>query len=87
MHITKLIAQSPSMDEIEKEMWMEYLPYMTELQKEKLKKILQTEKEKIDANEAKYELEMKKIDERMMELCPKDLKKSRQEFIEKLFNF
>lgn len=62
--LVELVRKTESMDETEKLYWCNILPSMTEEQKEKLFDILETERIKLAALEAKYQGEIKDLNAR-----------------------
>lgn len=78
--LVKLIKTTESMSEQERNYWFQILPIMTDKQVEKLRKILNQEKEQLATLDAKYEKEMKKLnDKHMAEWREFETKKAREE--------
>jgi len=62
--LVKLILETESMDDDEKQYWFDIMPSMTDDQIDRLFNILDTEKKKLDALEDKYQNEIKKLNEK-----------------------
>ena len=62
--LTKLIIQSESMTDDERQYWFQILPIMSEDQIKKFKDILDTEKKQLDTLDKEYEDQLKKLNSR-----------------------
>lgn len=62
--LIKLILETESMDDEEREYWFQILPIMTDDQIKKFREILVSEKEQLSKLDAEYEEELKKINEK-----------------------
>ena len=62
--LTDLIRKTGSMDATEKGYWLDLLPSMTDEQSERLYDILETERSKMADLEAKYQHEIKDLNQR-----------------------
>ena len=62
--LVKLIIETESMDDDEKQYWFDIMPSMTDDQIDRLFNILDTEKKKLEALEEKYQTEIKKLNEK-----------------------
>ncbi|MDD3646326.1 MAG: hypothetical protein PHH06_02865 [Candidatus Gracilibacteria bacterium] len=62
--LIKLILETESMDDDEKQYWFDIMPSMTNDQIDRLFNILDTEKKKLEALEEKYQTEIKKLNEK-----------------------
>jgi hypothetical protein len=62
--LVKLIKGTESMDDNEKQYWFDILPSMREEQVDRLFAILQSEKDKLDDLENRYQEEIKKLNEK-----------------------
>lgn len=77
--LVKLILETESMDDDEKQYWFDIMPSMTNDQIDRLFNILDTEKKKLDALEDKYQNEIKKLNEKhLIEWQEFQLKDSKQ---------
>ncbi|MDD3144958.1 MAG: hypothetical protein PHV23_02495 [Candidatus Gracilibacteria bacterium] len=77
--LVKLILETESMDDDEKQYWFDIMPSMTDDQIDRLFNILDTEKKKLDALEDKYQNEIKKLNEKhLIEWQEFQLKDSKQ---------
>ncbi|MDD2907497.1 MAG: hypothetical protein PHH98_02545 [Candidatus Gracilibacteria bacterium] len=77
--LVKLILETESMDDDEKQYWFDIMPSMTDDQIDRLFNILDTEKKKLDALEDKYQKEIKKLNEKhLIEWQEFQLKDSKQ---------
>jgi len=77
--LVKLILETESMDDDEKQYWFDIMPSMTDDQIDRLFNILDTEKKKLDALEDKYQNEIKKLNEKhLIEWQEYQLKDSKQ---------
>ncbi len=61
--LVKLVLNTESMDDQEKQYWFDIMPSMTEEQIDRLFDILETERRKLEELEIKYQQEMKKLNE------------------------
>ena len=62
--LIKLILETESMENDEKQYWFDIMPSMTDDQIDRLFNILDTEKKKLEALEEKYKDEIKKLNEK-----------------------
>lgn len=62
--LVKLILNTESMDDDEKQYWFDILPSMTDEQVDKLYNILETERKKLEELELKYQKEIKTLNEK-----------------------
>ncbi len=62
--LVKLVTETGSMDDDEKQYWFDILPSMTDNQVDRLFNILDTEKKKLEALEDKYQKEIKNLNEK-----------------------
>lgn len=62
--LVKLILETESMDEDEKQYWFDIMPSMTDSQIDRLFNILDTEKKKLQALDEKYQKEIKNLNEK-----------------------
>jgi len=77
--LIKLILETESMDNDEKQYWFDIMPSMTNDQVDRLFSILDTEKRKLEALEDKYQTEIKKLNEKhLIEWQEFQLKDSKQ---------
>lgn len=77
--LVKLILETESMDDDEKQYWFDIMPSMTDDQIDRLFNILDTEKKKLNALEDKYQNEIKKLNEKhLIEWQEFQLKDSKQ---------
>lgn len=81
--LLKLVLETESMDNDEKQYWFDILPSMTDDQVDRLFNILDTEKKKLEALEDKYQDEIKELNEKHLiewqEFQLKDSKKKIKE--------
>ncbi|MBD3270753.1 hypothetical protein GF376_04460 [Candidatus Peregrinibacteria bacterium] len=82
--LIKLIKETESMDDEEREYWFQVLPIMTDHQVEKFKKILITEKQQLAELDKEYEQELQKLNEKhMLEWKEFEVKEKRAELEQK----
>lgn len=62
--LVKLVLETESMDDDEKQYWFDIMPSMTDSQIDRLFNILDTEKKKLEALDEKYQKEIKKLNEK-----------------------
>lgn len=62
--LVKLILETESMENDEKQYWFDIMPSMTDDQIDRLFNILDTERKKLDALEEKYKTEIKELNEK-----------------------
>lgn len=62
--LVKLILETESMENDEKQYWFDIMPSMTDDQIDRLYNILDTEKKKLEALEEKYRTEIKELNEK-----------------------
>lgn len=62
--LVKLILETESMDDDEKQYWFDIMPSMTDSQIDRLFNILDTEKKKLQALDDKYQKEIKNLNEK-----------------------
>jgi hypothetical protein len=62
--LIKLVLETESMENDEKQYWFDIMPSMTDDQIDRLFNILDTEKKKLEALEEKYKDEIKKLNEK-----------------------
>lgn len=62
--LVQLILETESMDNDEKQYWFDIMPSMTNDQIDRLFNILDTEKKKLEVLEEKYQVEIKKLNEK-----------------------
>ncbi len=62
--LVQLILETESMDNDEKQYWFDIMPSMTNDQIDRLFNILDTEKKKLEVLEEKYQIEIKKLNEK-----------------------
>ena len=62
--LIKLILETESMEDDEKQYWFDIMPSMTDDQIDRLYNILDTEKKKLEALEEKYKKEIKQLNEK-----------------------
>ncbi len=81
--LIKLVLNTESMDDEERQYWFDILPSMTEDQVDRLFNILETERRKLEELELKYQEEIKSLNEKHLiewqEFQSKDNKKKIQE--------
>ncbi len=77
--LIKLILETESMDDDERQYWFDIMPSMTDSQIDRLFNILDTEKKKLEELESKYQKEIKQLNEKHLiewqEFQMKDSKK------------
>jgi len=66
LKLLRLIAETESMDDYERKYWTELLPRMTESHIQKLTDILQSERNKLYELEAKYQEEIRVINNEIL---------------------
>lgn len=81
--LIKLILETESMDDEEREYWFQILPIMTNDQVDKFRDILISEKEQLAKLDAEYEEELKKINEKHLSEWQEFEAKQKREEIEK----
>ena len=62
--LIKLILNTESMDDDERQYWFDIIPSMTNEQIDRLFNILDTERKKLEALETKYQKEIKSLNEK-----------------------
>lgn len=62
--LVKLIIETESMDDDERQYWFDIMPSMTDAQVDRLYNILETEKKKLEELELKYQKEIKSLNEK-----------------------
>jgi hypothetical protein len=62
--LIKLILETESMDDDERQYWFDIMPSMTDSQVDRLYNILETEKKKLEELEVKYQKEIKSLNEK-----------------------
>ncbi len=62
--LVKLILNTESMDDDERQYWFDIMPSMTDSQIDRLFNILETEKKKLEELELKYQKEIKSLNEK-----------------------
>jgi len=62
--LIKLVVATDSMDNDEKQYWFDIMPSMTDSQVDRLYEILETEKNKLEELEVKYQSEIKQLNEK-----------------------
>ena len=62
--LIKLILHTESMDDDERQYWFDIMPSMTDSQIDRLYNILETEKQKLEELELKYQKEIKSLNEK-----------------------
>lgn len=62
--LIKLILNTESMDDDERQYWFDIMPSMTDSQIDRLYDILETEKQKLEELELKYQKEIKSLNEK-----------------------
>jgi Na+/phosphate symporter len=62
--LVKLILETESMDNDEKQYWFDIMPSMTDSQIDRLFNILDTERKKLEELEVKYQEEIKQLNEK-----------------------
>ena len=62
--LVKLILDTESMDDDERQYWFDIMPSMTDSQVDRLFNILETEKSKLEELEVKYQNEIKDLNEK-----------------------
>ncbi len=62
--LIKLILNTESMDDDERQYWFDIMPSMTDSQIDRLYEILDTEKKKLESLEVKYQKEIKQLNEK-----------------------
>ena len=62
--LIKLILHTESMDDDERQYWFDIMPSMTDSQIDRLYNILETEKQKLEELEIKYQKEIKSLNEK-----------------------
>ena len=62
--LIKLILNTESMDDDERQYWFDIMPSMTDSQIDRLYNILETEKKKLEELEVKYQKEIKTLNEK-----------------------
>lgn len=81
--LVKLVLNTESMDNEEKQYWFDILPSMTDEQVDRLYNILETERKKLEELEEKYQEEIKMLNEKHLiewqEYQTKENKKKIQE--------
>ena len=77
--LVKMILETESMDDDERQYWFDIMPSMTETQIDRLYNILDTERNKLQELEVKYQEEIKELNEKHLiewqEFQMKDSKK------------
>lgn len=62
--LIKLVLNTESMDDDERQYWFDIMPSMTDSQIDRLFNILETEKKKLEELEVKYQKEIKNLNEK-----------------------
>ncbi len=62
--LIKLVLNTESMDDDERQYWFDIMPSMTDSQIDRLYEILDTEKKKLESLEVKYQKEIKQLNEK-----------------------
>jgi len=62
--LIKLVLNTESMDDDERQYWFDIMPSMTDSQIDRLYDILDTEKKKLESLEVKYQKEIKQLNEK-----------------------
>lgn len=62
--LIKLVIETESMDDDERQYWFDIMPSMTDSQIDRLYNILETEKKKLEELELKYQKEIKALNEK-----------------------
>ena len=77
--LVKLVLNTESMDNSEKQYWFDILPSMTDEQVDRLFDILETERKKLEELELKYQEEIKTLNEKhLIEWQEYQVKESRE---------
>ena len=77
--LIKLILNTESMDDDERQYWFDIMPSMTDSQIDRLFNILETERKKLDDLEIKYQKEIKSLNEKhLIEWQEFQIKQSKQ---------
>jgi Na+/phosphate symporter len=77
--LIKLILNTESMDDDERQYWFDIMPSMTDSQIDRLFNILETERKKLDDLEIKYQKEIKSLNEKhLIEWQEFQVKQSKQ---------
>lgn len=78
--LVKLVFETESMDEDEREYWLQILPIMTDDQINKFREILVNEKEQLEKLDKEYDSEMTKLEQkRSQALNETEIRKRREE--------
>jgi hypothetical protein len=81
--LIKLILHTESMDDDERQYWFDIMPSMTDSQVDRLYNILETEKQKLEELEDKYQKEIKSLNEKhLIEWQEFQAKKSKEKMAE-----
>jgi len=81
--LIKLILETESMDDDERQYWFDIMPSMTDSQIDRLYNILETEKKKLEELEVKYQKEIKSLNEKhLIEWQEFQMKKAKQKVAE-----
>ena len=81
--LIKLILNTESMDDDERQYWFDIMPSMTDSQIDRLYDILETEKKKLEELEVKYQKEIKSLNEKhLIEWQEFQMKKSKEKMAE-----
>lgn len=82
--LIKLIFETESMDEDEREYWLQIMPIMTEEQIRKFREILVNEKDQLEKLDKEYDSEMSKLeDKHKTALSDEEIKKRREDLRKK----
>jgi len=82
--LIKLVLNTESMDDEEKQYWFDIMPSMTDDQIDRLYNILETEKRKLEELEVKYQQEIKSLNEKhLIEWQDFQMKDSKRKIKEK----
>jgi len=81
--LIKLILNTESMDDDERQYWFDIMPSMTDSQIDRLYDILETEKKKLEELEEKYQKEIKTLNEKhLIEWQEFQMKKAKEKVAE-----
>jgi len=81
--LIKLILNTESMDDDERQYWFDIMPSMTDSQIDRLYDILETERKKLEELEIKYQKEIKELNEKhLLEWQEFQMKKAKEKMEE-----
>jgi len=81
--LIKLILNTESMDDDERQYWFDIMPSMTDSQIDRLYDILETERKKLEELEIKYQKEIKELNEKhLLEWQEFQMKKAKEKMQE-----